>query len=58
MLIFLDVPFGIARATHEVVGRALGLGSTLRHLKDGGLAVREGSLFPGAGRPVLCLARR
>jgi uncharacterized membrane protein YfcA len=33
-LIFLGLPFGIALATHKVASVALGLGATLRHLKE------------------------
>jgi len=33
-LIFLGLPFGLALATHKVATIALGLGATVRHLKD------------------------
>jgi uncharacterized protein len=33
-LIFLGLPFGVALATHKVASVALGLGATLRHLKE------------------------
>lgn len=33
-LIFLGLPFGIALATHKVASVALGLGATLRHLRE------------------------
>jgi len=33
-LIFLGLPFGIALATHKVASVALGMGATIRHLKD------------------------
>lgn len=36
-LIFLGLPFGIALATHKIASVALGLGATLRHLREGGL---------------------
>lgn len=35
-LIFLGLPFGIALATHKVASVALGIGATLRHLREGG----------------------
>ena len=36
-LIFLGLPFGLALATHKVASVALGIGATLRHLREGGL---------------------
>jgi uncharacterized membrane protein YfcA len=36
-LIFLGLPFGIALATHKVASVALGIGATVRHLREGGL---------------------
>lgn len=36
-LIFLGLPFGIALATHKVASVALGVGATIRHLREGGL---------------------
>ena len=33
-LIFLGLPFGVALATHKVASVALGIGATLRHLKE------------------------
>ncbi len=33
-LIFLGLPFGLALATHKVATIALGVGATIRHLKD------------------------
>lgn len=35
VLIFLGLPFGIALATHKVASVALGIGATLRHLREG-----------------------
>jgi uncharacterized protein len=43
-LIFLGLPFGIALATHKVASVALGVGATLRHLREKSLE-REFSLF-------------
>lgn len=36
-LIFLGLPFGKALATHKVASVALGLGATLRHMREGSL---------------------
>ncbi|MCU7918647.1 MAG: sulfite exporter TauE/SafE family protein [Candidatus Thiodiazotropha sp. (ex Epidulcina cf. delphinae)] len=36
-LIFLGLPFGMALATHKVASVALGVGATVRHLREGGL---------------------
>ncbi|AWB69068.1 permease [Saccharobesus litoralis] len=35
-LIFLGLPFGIALATHKIASVALGLGASIKHLKNGG----------------------
>ena len=40
VLIFLGLPFAIALATHKVASVALGIGATVRHLKEGGLERR------------------
>lgn len=37
VLIFLGLPFGIALATHKVASVALGIGATVRNLKEGAL---------------------
>jgi hypothetical protein len=36
-LIFLGLPFVVALATHKVASVALGIGATIRHLREGGL---------------------
>jgi uncharacterized membrane protein YfcA len=36
-LIFLGLPFGTALATHRIASVALGLGATIRHLREGSL---------------------
>lgn len=46
-LIFLGLPFGIALATHKIASVALGIGATVRHLREGGLQ-RRFVLFIGA----------
>ncbi|HEC18235.1 MAG TPA: sulfite exporter TauE/SafE family protein [Gammaproteobacteria bacterium] len=40
VLIFLGLPFGVALATHKVASVALGIGATLRNLKEGSLQRR------------------
>lgn len=37
VLIFLGLPFGMALATHKVASVALGVGATIRHLREGSL---------------------
>ncbi len=39
-LIFLGLPFGVALATHKVASVALGIGATLRHLRENSLERR------------------
>lgn len=55
ILIFLGLPFGVALATHKVASVALGLGATVRHLKESHLARREALLILGAGLPGVVL---
>ena len=50
-LIFLGLPFPVALATHKVASVALGIGATLRHLREGGLRWRLVLLMLGAGLP-------
>ncbi len=40
VLIFLGLPFGVALATHKVASVALGIGATLRNLREGSLQRR------------------
>ena len=44
VLIFLGLPFGIALATHKVATIALGIGATVRHMRESHLE-REFALF-------------
>ncbi len=44
VLIFLGLPFSLALATHKVASVALGVGATLRHLRDNRLE-RQFALF-------------
>ncbi len=55
VLIFLGLPFGVALATHKVASVALGLGATLRHLKESHLDRRFSLIILGAGLPGVVL---
>lgn len=55
ILIFLGLPFAIALATHKVASVALGLGATLRHLKESHLERRFSLVILGAGLPGVVL---
>lgn len=55
MLIFLGLPFGVALATHKVASVALGVGATLRHLKESHLERRFSLIILGAGLPGVVL---
>lgn len=50
-LIFLGLPFGVALATHKVASVALGLGATLRHLKENTLERRFTAFILITGLP-------
>lgn len=51
VLIFLGLPFAIALATHKVASVALGIGATVRHLREGGLGRQFVVLMLLAGLP-------
>lgn len=55
MLIFLGLPFGVALATHKLASVALGIGATLRHLKESHLERRFSLVILGAGLPGVVL---
>lgn len=55
MLIFLGLPFGVALATHKVASVFLGIGATLRHLKESHLERRFSMIILGAGLPGVVL---
>lgn len=55
ILIFLGLPFGVALATHKVASVALGVGATLRHLREGGLQRRFVLLILATGLPGVVL---
>jgi uncharacterized membrane protein YfcA len=50
-LIFLGLPFVIALATHKVASVALGIGATVRHLREGGLEKRLSLFILATGLP-------
>lgn len=54
-LIFLGLPFSIALATHKVASVALGVGATLRHLKEDALERRFALLILVTGLPGVVL---
>lgn len=55
VLIFLGLPFGVALATHKIASVALGVGATLRHLREGGLRRRFVLFILGSGVPGVLL---
>lgn len=55
ILIFLGLPFGIALATHKVASVALGVGATVRHLREGHLERRFVWFVLGTGLPGVML---
>jgi uncharacterized protein len=55
MLIFLGLPFGVALATHKLASVFLGIGATLRHLKESHLERRFSLVILGAGLPGVVL---
>ena len=54
-LIFLGLPFGVALATHKVASVALGVGATIRHLREGGLERQFVIFMLSAGIPGVIL---
>ncbi len=55
ILIFMGLPFSLALATHKVATVALGLGATVRHLKEKHSSVRLIALILIAGIPGVIL---
>lgn len=51
VLIFLGLPFAIALATHKVASVALGIGATIRHLREGSLERRLAATILLSGLP-------
>ncbi|HHC73579.1 MAG TPA: sulfite exporter TauE/SafE family protein [Thiothrix sp.] len=54
-LIFLGLPFGVALATHKLASVALGLGATLRHIKESRFQQRFILLMLSSGLPGVIL---
>ena len=54
-LIFLGLPFVVALATHKVASVALGIGATLRHLREGGLEKTLALFILATGLPGVVL---
>jgi uncharacterized membrane protein YfcA len=54
-LIFLGLPFGTALATHKVASVALGVGATLRHLRERSLEWKFSLFILTAGLPGVIL---
>lgn len=50
-LIFLGLPFVVALATHKVASVALGIGATVRHLREGGLEKNLALFILATGLP-------
>ncbi len=55
VLIFLGLPFAVALATHKIASVALGVGATMRHLREGGLRRRFVLFILGSGVPGVLL---
>jgi hypothetical protein len=55
VLIFLGLPFGVALATHKVASVALGVGATLRNLREGSLDARLTMFILACGLPGVVL---
>lgn len=54
-LIFLGLPFGVALATHKVASVALGIGATLRHVREKSLEARFSGFILATGLPGVVL---
>lgn len=54
-LILLGLPFGVALATHKVASVALGVGATLRHLREDALERRFAVFILATGLPGVVL---
>lgn len=54
-LIFLGLPFGIALATHKIASVALGIGATLRHLRESTIERGFAAFMLATGLPGVVL---
>lgn len=57
-LIFLGLPFVIALATHKVASVALGIGATVRHLREGSLEKKLSLFILATGLPGVVIGAR
>lgn len=55
LLIFLGLPFGVALATHKLASVALGIGATMRHLRENHLERQFALFMVAAGVPGVIL---
>jgi uncharacterized membrane protein YfcA len=55
VLIFLGLPFGVALATHKVASVALGVGATLRHVREKSIEWRFSLFILATGLPGVVL---
>ena len=55
VLIFLGLPFGVALATHKLATVALGIGATIRHLRESHLERQFALFMVAAGVPGVIL---
>ena len=55
VLIFLGLPFGIALATHKVATVALGIGATIRHMRESHMERQFALFMTAAGVPGVIL---
>lgn len=55
ILLFMGLPFSLALATHKIATVALGIGATVRHLKEGQSSIRLLGLILLAGIPGVVL---
>ncbi|MBY4678916.1 sulfite exporter TauE/SafE family protein [Marinobacterium arenosum] len=55
VLLFLGLSFGTALATHKIASVALGIGATLRHLREGQLDLRFCAFVVACGLPGVVL---
>ena len=55
VLIFLGLPFGVAVATHKIATVALGVGATIRHLKESHLERQFALFIVATGLPGVIL---
>jgi len=50
-LIFLGLPFSVALGTHKIASVALGIGATMRHVREGGIDLRFSGFILATGVP-------